>query len=131
MIWFLRVLFLGILASMVWITTWAGMHTPLFEIPPEVYRHPWFLATLLGAYWGLITFYAWVAWKEQSWGARVLWFISIMLLGTIAMAIYMIDELFSVSSRSDLTKVVAQRNEGKIFLPGTLAVLSVAIHLFT
>lgn len=130
MIWFLRILFLGVLGSMLWVTTWASLHTPLFALPPEVYRNPWFIATLMDAYWGFVTFYAWVAWKEQSWGARVLWLIAIMLLGNIAMAIYMIDQLFSVSSRSDLTKVVAHRNEGKVFLPGILAVLGVARFIF-
>ncbi len=130
MIWFLRILFLGVLGSMLWVTTWASLHTPLFSIPAEICRNPWFIAKLMDAYWGFVTFYAWVAWKEQSWGARVLWFIAIMLLGNIAMAIYMIDELFSVSSRSDLTKVVARRNEGKFFLPGILATLAIAIFIF-
>jgi len=130
MIWFLRILFLGVLGSMLWVTTWASLQTPLFAIPAEIWRNPWFIATLMDAYWGFITFYAWVAWKEQSWGARILWFIAIMLLGNIAMAIYMIDELFSVSSRSDLTKVIARRNEGKLFLPGAMAAIAIAIYIF-
>lgn len=129
MIWFLRILFLGVLGSMIWVTSWASLHTPLFEIPREILRHPWFIVALMGAYWGFVTFYAWVAWKEQSWAARVLWAIAIMLLGNIAMAIYMIDELFSVSSRSDLTKVVARRNEGKVFLPGMLAAVAIATYV--
>lgn len=130
MIWFLRILFLAVLGTMLWVTTWASLRTPLFDIPPDVWRHPWFIATLVDAYWGFVTFYVWVAWKEQSWGARVLWFIAIMLLGNIAMAIYMIDELFSVDSRSDLTRVVAQRNEGKFFLPGILTTLAIAVLIF-
>lgn len=130
MIWFLRVLFLGALVSMLWVTTWASLHTPLFDVPPDVWRHPWFLATLMDAYWGFIAFYAWVAWKEQSTPARVLWFIAIMLLGNIAIAIYMIDELFSVDSNSELTRVVAQRNEGKFFLPGILSTLAIAMLFF-
>lgn len=130
MIWFLRILFLGVLGSMLWVTTWASLHTALFDIPDEVWKHPWFLATLLDAYWGFMVFYVWVAWKEQSLPARLLWFVSIMLLGNIAMAIYMIDELFSVDAHSDLTKIVARRNEGKVFLPGALAALAVAVLLF-
>ena len=130
MIWFLRILFLVVLGSMVWVTTWAGLHTPLFDIPRDILSHPWFIATLMHAYWGFITFFAWVAWKEQSTVARVLWFIAIMLLGNIAMAVYMIDELYSVSSRSDLTKIVTRRNEGKVFLPGILATIAIAMLIF-
>ena len=130
MIWFLRVLFIGVLGSMLWVTTSASLHTPLFDIPPEVWKHPWFIATLMDAYWGFVVFYAWVAWKEQSTSARVLWFVAIMLLGNIAMSIYMIDELFSVDSHTELTKIVTRRNEGKYFLPGTLAALGVAVLIF-
>jgi len=130
MIWFLRVVFIAALGSMIWVATWASLITPLSDVPPDVWRHPWFLITLMNAYWGLIVFYVWVAWKEQSTGARVLWFFAIVLLGTIAMAIYMIDELFSVDSHSDLTRIVAQRNEGKVFLPGVLVALAVAMLIF-
>ena len=130
MIWFLRVLFIGVLGSMLWVTTWASLHTPLFDLPPEVWKHPWFIATLMDAYWGFVVFYVWVAWKEQSFPARVLWFVSIMLLGNMAIAIYMIDELFSVDSHSELTKIVTRRNEGKYFLPGILAALGVAVLIF-
>jgi hypothetical protein len=130
MVWFLRVLFVGVLGSMLWVTTWASLHTPLFDIPPEVWKHPWFIATLVDAYWAFTAFYIWVAWKEQSAAARVLWFVAIMLLGNIAMAIYMIDELFSVDSHTELTKIVTRRNEGKFFLPGALAALGIAVLMF-
>ena len=130
MIWPLRILFLCALGSLLWATTWASLHTPLFGLPAAVWRHPWFITTLINAYWGLVVFYCWVAWKEQSTAARVLWFVAIMILGNIAMAIYMIDELFSVDAHSELTKVIARRNEGKYFLPGTLAVLAIAVFIF-
>lgn len=131
MIWFLRILSLGALASTLWAAAQASLQTRLFDFPPDLWHHPWFIVTLMDAYWGLIVFYAWVAWKEQSAGARVLWFIAIMLLGAIATAIYMIDELFSVSPSSDAARVVTRRNEGKHFLPAILATLAIAVLILS
>ena len=46
MIWFLRVLFAVVIASMLAVTSWASMHTPLFAIPRAVFTHPWFIAII-------------------------------------------------------------------------------------
>lgn len=129
MIWFLRILFACIFGSMVWVTSWASLDTPLFEIPDEVLSHPWFIASLLDAYWGFVTFFVWVAWKEQSMAARPLWFVAIMLLGNFAMAAYFLRELFSVEGRDQIGLVFTRRNPGHLALPGVLLGLSVAVYL--
>ena len=81
MLVFLRLLFLLILASMLAVTSWASLQQSLFAIPREVIRNPWFIATLFDAYWAFITFFVWVAWKEGSLAARILWFVALVLLG--------------------------------------------------
>ncbi|MBI2813581.1 MAG: DUF1475 family protein [Opitutae bacterium] len=134
MIWFLRLLFCTVIASMLGVTTWASLHQSLGDFARSAtIRDPWVIATLFDAYWAFIAFYAWVAWKEQSWVARALWFVGIILLGNIAMAAYMLDELFSVSAkepaRDALDKVFTRRNPGGLLLPGILAALSVAVYL--
>ena len=68
----------------------------------EVFTHPWFIATLFDAYWAFIAFYVWVAWKEQSAAARVGWFVAIIALGNIAMAAYLLRELFAVPAAGPL-----------------------------
>lgn len=88
MIVLLRVFFALVLCSMLAVTGWAGAQVPLWAIPGEVGGHPWFIATLFDAYWGFLTFYVWQWYKEPAWGARALWFIAILLLGNIAMAVY-------------------------------------------
>ena len=90
---FLIILFLSILVAMLGITTWAGLDRPIFEAGGELMTYPWFIATLVDAYFGFITFYVWVAYRETSWGKRILWFVLVMLLGNIAMAIYMVLRL--------------------------------------
>jgi hypothetical protein len=129
MILFLRVLFSVVIASMLAVTTWASLHTPLFSIPREVFGHPWFIATLVDAYWAFIAFYVWVAWKEQSITARLLWFVAIIALGNIAMAAYFLRELFRVPVAGPLDAVFTRRNPGQPLLPGLLTAGSVAVYL--
>lgn len=129
MVWFLRILFAGVIASMLVVTTWAGLECPLFAVPRAVATHPWFIATLVDAYWGFLTFFVWVAWKEQSWSARWLWFVAIMLLGNIAMSVYVLRELFAVETNAALRDVVAQRNPGNIVFPGALVVLAILTYV--
>ena len=125
----LRFLFVVVIASMLAVTTWASLHTPIFSIPREVFTHPWFIATLFDAYWAFIAFYVWVAWKEQSAAARIGWFVAIIALGNIAMAAYLLRELFKVPAAGPLDPVFTRRNPGSVLLPVLLAVAGVGVYL--
>jgi len=129
MILFLRGLFIVILLSMLAVTSWASLHTPLFDIPREVLRHPWFIATLFDAYWAFIVFYVWAAWKEQSVAARILWFVTVIALGNIAMAVYFLRELFRIPAAGPIDEVFTRRNPGSVTLPAVLVALSVGVYL--
>jgi hypothetical protein len=129
MITFLRILFLLILASMLAVTSWAGLQCPLFGIPAAVVRHPWFIATLFDAYWGFITFYVWVAFKQTSAVSRVVWFVAIILLGNIAMAAYWLKELFRTPRDGRLADVFTVRRDGVGVLGPVLAVLGITVTL--
>jgi hypothetical protein len=130
MLWFLRVLFLAVLAAMLWATGWASLHVPLFAIPRGIVAHPWFIATLFDAYFGFVTFYVWLAWKERSTGARILWFFAVMLLGNIAMSVYVLSELFQIRESSQLPGILSRRNPGRIQLPALLLAAAIAVYLF-
>jgi hypothetical protein len=132
MILFLRLLFLVVIASMLAVTTWASLHQPLGDfVRSAKIRDPWVIATLFDAYWAFVAFYVWVAWKEQSLVARVLWFVTIIALGNIAMALYLLVELFRVPAAAPdaLTTVFTRRNPGALLLPGALTAASVAVYL--
>lgn len=129
MIIFLRVLFVVVIASMLAVTTWASLHTPIFSIPRDVFTHPWFIATLFDAYWAFIAFYVWVAWKEQSAAARIGWFVAIIALGNIAMAVYLLRELFAVPANGPLDPVFTRRNAGSVLLPVLLGAAGVGVYL--
>ncbi len=110
---------------MVAVTSWASFQCPLFGVPRAVATHPWFIATLFDAYWGFITFFVWVCYKQTSLLARLAWFVAIMLLGNIAMAAYCLAELFSISSRDALVGVLTARREG----PGQLGLVLAALGI--
>jgi hypothetical protein len=130
MIWFLRGLFVVVLGSMLAVTSWAGMHQSLGAFAHgATIRDPWVIATLCDAYWAFIAVYVWVAWKEQSAAARLLWFVGFIALGNMAIAAYFLRELFSIPADGRLADVFARRNPGHVVLAGALTAASVAIYV--
>ncbi len=125
----LRALFIAILAVMLWGTVRASLAQALFDIPAAVLGNPWFQVTLFDAYFAFLTFYIWVAWKEQTTGARVLWFLAIMLWGNFAMATYMLVQLFRLPADVPLAQVFTTREPGRLVLPAVFTALGVVIYL--
>jgi hypothetical protein len=134
MIWFLRVLFAVVFASMVGVTTWASLHQPLGDFARSAtFREPWVIATLADAYWAFLAFYVWVAWKERSLLARVLWLPVLLALGNLGIAAYMLRELCRVPAAGPgdaaLATVFTERRATAGWLPGVLTTGSVAVYL--
>jgi hypothetical protein len=94
----LKLLFAGILIYMVSMTTWVSVHKSILASGNEFSwtASPWAVATLFDAYFGFVTFYVWVAYKERNWAAKALWLLLIMGLGNIAMSIYVLIQLFKL-----------------------------------
>lgn len=98
MIRFLRIAFIVVLLAMFAVTGWASSEVALWKTPRAVVTHPWFIATLFDTYFAFLTFYCWVAYKEATIVARIAWLLAILLLGNIAMAIYLLIQLFKLPS---------------------------------
>ncbi len=109
MIWFLRIAAIVVLLSMFAVTGWASSVVALWKTPREVATHPWFIATLFDTYFAFLAFYAWVAYKETSNVARVVWLVAILLLGNFAMAIYALRELFRVPADATIEDVLLRK----------------------
>jgi hypothetical protein len=110
----LLVLFGGILAAMLVVTVTASLHQPLWEwggLTAEPDRW-WTYATLADAYFGFLTFYAWVFYKETRAAARAGWFVAIMLLGNIAMAVYVLLQLAKLPAGAPLSQLLRREGEG-------------------
>lgn len=110
MIWRLRILFLVILLTMLVVTTTASLQENILKIPPSVTGDPWFIATLFDAYFGFLTFYAWVFYRTPCWAGRIIWFVLIMLLGNIAMAAYMVRLLFKLPTTATAVDILVRRD---------------------
>ena len=94
----LFVLFTVILLSMMAMTFWESMNRSVFQAGRGLWPDPWFLTTLLDAYFGFIIFYVWVAYKERTTLSRILWFLLIMALGNMAAAFYILLQLGKLRS---------------------------------
>jgi predicted permease len=126
----LRILFSAVFITMLGVIIWASNRCALFDIPREVFTHPWFIATLLDAYFAFIAFWVWVAWKEGTVAARVLWLLTILLWGNPAVAGYMLLELSRVKSAGGkLDAVFTTKRPGAVALPGALTLLGIAVYV--
>lgn len=87
---------LTVIVCMTTVTVVASLDRSVLQGGRGLWPDPWFVATLMDAYFGFLTFYVWVAYKETSWTARGIWFVAIMLLGNFAMSGYLLWQLLSM-----------------------------------
>ena len=106
----LKCLFTGILLAMLFVTITASLDQNLFKAGSEMWSQWWFRATLADAYFGFLTFFVWVAYKERQLWRKVIWFVLIMCLGNLAMASYMLIELFKLGKDESFTTLLTQQN---------------------
>ncbi len=109
MIWLLRIAFTGVLLTMLFVTGWASAILPLWQTPRTLLLHPWFIATLFDCYFGFLTFYLWLAYRESRWLARALWLIAILALGNIAMSVYMLLSLWRLPADAPIERLLLRR----------------------
>ena len=69
---FLVLLFVGIILTMLVVTSLASLKRPIWNSAVEFHWNssPWSVATLFDAYFGFLTFYVWLAYKERTAMAR-------------------------------------------------------------
>lgn len=111
MIWLLRVFFSAVIVVMAIVTIRASLEVPIWNLPTSLTADRWFHATLADAYFGFLTFFAWVAYKETGNVARASWLVAILLLGNFAMAAYALVQLGKVKSDAPLSDVLLRRKE--------------------
>ena len=108
----LRLLFGVILLAMIAVTSWASWNQPVWEWggltqPPD---NGWTIATLFDAYFGFITFYVWVAYKQLRWLPRIGWLIGILLLGNMAMSAYVLLQLRKLPPNEMMATLLTARH---------------------
>lgn len=106
MVTLLRVFFFGVLVSMLVLTTIASLEQGIVEAGVELWADAWFRATLADAYFGFLTVFVWVAYKEQTVAARLVWLGLLMSLGTIAVAAYVLLQLRHLKAGDSIERVL-------------------------
>ena len=106
----LKILFAAILVTMIIVSCYATSQQALTQwtgLTAGQDRY-WTFATLCDAYFGFLTFYVWVFYKERSWLARVLWFIAIMVLGNMAMSSYVLWQLIRLRNDEPASNILSR-----------------------
>ena len=71
--------------------------------------NPWAVATLYDAYSGFTLYWLWVAFRERSWGPRIVWLILIMTLGNIATSAYLFWQLWRLRPDEPVANLLISR----------------------
>jgi Protein of unknown function (DUF1475) len=108
----LKILFSCILVSLLLYTAWASTQQPVLQwggltTGPDRY---WTIATFMDAYFGFLTFYVWVLYKETRWLPRAAWFIAIVLLGNMAMSAYVLLQLLRLKRDQNASSILITQN---------------------
>ena len=107
---FIQLFFVAVLAAMTWVTVRASLHENVLSAIAPLLANPWALATLFDAYFAFLTFYLWLAYKEQRWWPRCYWLLLILLLGNFAMSFYVLRELARLGEGEPLSTLFSRRN---------------------
>ncbi len=73
-----------------------SLESNLFEEWNFLASIPWMKATLVDFYVNTVVIFVWMAFREKSWGVRILWLIPFVLLGSIATTAYVLIQLFKL-----------------------------------
>lgn len=99
-------LFYAIFAAMIAVTVIASLERGVFTALADLWSDAWFRATLADAYFGFLTFYCWVAYREEGWTGRIVWLLAIFYLGNIAMSVYVLACLWGLPAEAPLWQVL-------------------------
>ena len=89
----LVIFFSVILISIIAVTSYASLEQNVMQGFQYLLASRWGIATLFDTYFGFLTIYVWIAYKEVTWAKRILWLILILTLGSIAFSIYILNQL--------------------------------------
>ncbi len=103
---FLKIFFGFIFVFMLAMTIWTSMRVSLFAAWSSYAANPWAMATLYDAYAGFLTFFLWVAYKEDALWKKIVWLVLILGLGNIAMSFYVLIQLWKLQPHEPASAVL-------------------------
>lgn len=107
----LKLFFSLVLLAMLAVTGVASFDRGVFTAGAELWPDPWFRATLADAYFGFLTVYLWIAYRERTWPRRLLWLVLVLALGNIAIAVYLLIRLFRLPPGATFEDLLLREGE--------------------
>ena len=98
-----------ILALLIWASVAGFQQQHIFDAALQLWPDLWFRATLIDLYCGLLLFYLWIAWRERTAAARVVWLILLITLGNMATAAYLLLQLHSWRPSDGIAELLARK----------------------
>lgn len=89
----LQVLFTLVFALLLAGTVRASLDRNLGDALRDLGPDPWFQVTLLDTYFGFLTVWLWIAWREPGIARKLIWAVLIAGLGNFAIAGYVLKRL--------------------------------------
>ncbi|CAL0300669.1 unnamed protein product [Lupinus luteus] len=72
---------------------------------------PWLTTTLVDFYINIVALAVWVAYKESSWVSSVFWIILLISFGSFTACVYVVWQLFQLSSQDPVYLVLVHRRD--------------------
>lgn len=103
--------FFGLVGVSVWATGHQSIVVAISDLVanPAGGNNPWLIATLFDAYFGFLWFWLWVAYKETGWLSRGAWLLLILLTGNMAMAAYVLIQLWRLPAGAGVEQLLLRR----------------------
>ena len=96
------ILFFGmVLTAMLGVTFWASLSENVWVGFEYLFANRWGIATLFDTYFSFTIIYLWMAYKEHSRFSRLLWLVLVYALGSIAVSVFVLREIYRVSKSGD------------------------------
>jgi hypothetical protein len=109
MITFLKTFSVVVFVVMIYNTIQTSIALNLFTHLPTLLKDPWAVMTLYDAYFAFLFFYLWIYYKETSVIMRLIWFVLVLTLGTIAMSLYMLIQIFKLNEKDSIEELLLKK----------------------
>ncbi|NWJ42118.1 MAG: DUF1475 family protein [Geothrix sp.] len=101
---------IAVFVAMVAVTIWASLDANVLVGFQRLLADRWGVATLCDAYFGFLWFWLWILYKEASLGRSLLWLLLLFALGNLAMAGYMLIQLYRLPPGAGVEALLLRRD---------------------
>ncbi|MBD3155568.1 MAG: DUF1475 domain-containing protein [Candidatus Aenigmarchaeota archaeon] len=103
----LKSLFSLLFIVMVSMITWGIFSGNWGRAVSYIREEPWLLVTVVDIYISFFVFYVWVFYREENIFSRIIWFLSIVFTGSVAITLYILIQLFKLKKKETVKNMIS------------------------